>query len=264
MWFYVFCEDTNQGKKQQINSSDMSFNKFFICKLLLVCSLVYGCNFQNSSSNKYSINTPKKPKVAIQPFGDVDTSHAHAIQKAIVAYYGFETSILPSKPLPDFTKNTQVAKVMGLKLPLRYRADSLIAFLKKSLPPEYDHLIGLTNQDITTTIRDKNRKIKEPTWMHADWGIFGLGYRPGKSCVVSIYRIQNYYDKKSTKNRVAKVAKHELGHNLGLNHCPHEKCFMRQVDLRFAIKSLDDEPEFLCDSCRKIISNKFLLKPLDL
>ena len=54
----------------------------------------------------------------------------------------------------------------------RYRADSLIRYLGRFGSAD-TILIGLTNKDISTT----KGQIR-------DWGIMGLGYCPGTSCVV--------------------------------------------------------------------------------
>jgi archaemetzincin len=77
-----------------------------------------------------------------------------------------------------------------------------------------------------------------------EWGIFGLGNMPGYQAVVSSYRLGKR-GKVSRAERLARVAVHELGHNLGLRHCP-KACVMS--DAEGAIRSLDDWPEF-CGSC---------------
>lgn len=43
----------------------------------------------------------------------------------------------------------------------------------------------------------QNRYLKE-LGAHKDWGVFGLGFRPGNSCLVSNYRLKG-------KNRMAKL-----------------------------------------------------------
>jgi archaemetzincin len=50
----------------------------------------------------------------------------------------------------------------------RYRADSLINYLKSICPPDAV-ILGLTNKDISTT----KGKV-------ADWGVMGLGFCPGR------------------------------------------------------------------------------------
>ena len=47
--------------------------------------------------------------------------------------------------------------------------------------------------------------------------------------------------------RTVKVVNHELGHVLGLGHCPKEGCLM--ADARGTIKTVDGEPGPLCELC---------------
>ena len=57
---------------------------------------------------------------------------------------------------------------------------------------------------------------------------------------------------KSNKNkfveRLKKVTMHELGHNLGLPHCPNNHCFMQ--DAAETIKTIDGVELNLCEECR--------------
>jgi archaemetzincin len=87
----------------------------------------------------------------------------------------------------------------------------------------------------------------EPKTKYEDWGVFGLGYMPGQSCVVSIFRTQ----KTSRKNfilRMKKISLHEIGHNLGLDHCDSKRCAMR--DAVESISTVDNVDAQLCDKCR--------------
>jgi len=83
----------------------------------------------------------------------------------------------------------------------RYRADSLIKWLKK-IAPEGSVVIGITSRDISTT---KN-EVK-------DYGIMGLGINPGNASVASTFRL----NKKKTTEQLFKIVIHELGHNFGLS-----------------------------------------------
>ena len=109
-----------------------------------------------------------------------------------------------------------------------------------------DHIIGLTTKDISVTKYADDGKIKSPKSKYKDWGIFGLGYRQGASCVVSIFRLK-YQNKSKFIDRVKKVTLHELGHNLGLPHCENQHCFMR--DAAETIKTIDQVELNLCDKC---------------
>lgn len=184
-------------------------------------------------------------KIAIQPFGNFDEHLTKIVAKAIEKTYGFEVRILPSIDLPKDA-------FINVKSP-RYRADKLIRFLKETKADSFDYVLGLTNRDISTTIKDKLGKTKEPSWKYEDWGIFGLGYRPGPSCIVSTFRLQQN-NRAIFINRLEKVSVHELGHNLGLPHCDTKHCVMQDANEK--ISTVDGVSGVLCDECKNQIKIK--------
>ena len=192
--------------------------------------------------------------LAIQPFGNVSKEEVLAVKKSILQYYELQIKVLPNISLPKNCNNTAVGEFLKTKLALRYRADSLLIFLKKNKPKGIQYILGITNEDITCTNRDKNGQITYPSWMHSDWGIFGLGYCPGSACIISSFRLK--FDNpipKKLHERLSRVARHEIGHNFGLPHCTQKKlnCFMAQVNLQNALLSLDTESDSLCSLCKK-------------
>lgn len=177
-------------------------------------------------------------KVGIQPYADFPKAKTDTITKIIHDFYGVETLILPNKPhdISTFTK---------VKSP-RYRADKIIKLQKEELPDSLDYIIGLTEKDISTS-KKENGRVKEPTYKYEDWGIMGLAYCPGKSCVVSTFRIQ-HKNKAVHFMRLKKVTVHEFGHNLGLPHCPDKKCVM--TDAVESVSTIDKAQLALCKSCQ--------------
>jgi len=118
----------------------------------------------------------------------------------------------------------------------RYRADTLI-YLLRSTTKDGHVTMGLTNKDISS---DKGKII--------DYGIMGLGYQPGKSCVVSTFRLS----KKNLNEQFFKVAIHELGHTQGLPHCPNKTCLMTDAEGK---NNTDDEKGF-CEKCKAFLIAK--------
>ena len=114
-------------------------------------------------------------------------------------------------------------------------------------PDSVDYILGLTAHDISTTKRNENGLVKEPASKYEDWGVFGLGYMPGESCVVSTFRLT--HPKAKAIDRLRKICIHELGHNMGLNHCEDKGCVM--TDAAETIKTIDHVTLRLCASCRK-------------
>lgn len=118
----------------------------------------------------------------------------------------------------------------------RYRADSLLRILATRGSSD-SVIVGLLNEDISTTKGD-----------HADWGIMGLGYRPGNACVASSFRVR----KAGSGEQFYKVVIHELGHTQGLPHCKTKTCFMRDAE---GGNPLDEERGF-CVDCGGFLKSK--------
>ncbi|NRD24436.1 matrixin family metalloprotease [Winogradskyella litoriviva] len=185
-----------------------------------------------------------KPKlIGIQPFGNIDQNSISVITKNLTKTYNCNVVVLNNKEIPN-------TAFVNIKSP-RYRADSLLIHLIKIKPDSIDYILGVTSKDISITKRDSNGDIKKPENKYSDWGIFGLGYRPGQSCIISTFRLKNTKSE-TYKNRLRKISVHEIGHNLGLNHCPSENCVMQ--DAVETIKTVDKAGFGLCKKCLQKIN----------
>jgi archaemetzincin len=181
-------------------------------------------------------------KVAIQPYIGFPKEKTDALAKVLSEFYKLKIEILPNI---EMDKKAFIA----VKSP-RYRADSIIKFQKKKLS-KYDFIIGLTNNDISTTKKNSLGFVKEPKYKYQDWGIMGLAYCPGNSCIISSFRLK-HKNKETQFMRLKKVTIHEFGHNLGLPHCPNKKCVM--TDAVESIATIDNANLDLCTSCKNQIN----------
>jgi archaemetzincin len=165
----------------------------------------------------------------LQPLGqELPAADVALVKKALVAFYGYEIKVLPRVDLP------QSAYYPPRK---RYRAEKLLDFLKARLPAGGHRILGLTGVDISTT------KGK-----HKDWGILGLATLSGEACVISKFRAKRgARDAAHARERLAKVAVHETGHTLGLDHCPTRGCLME--DAKGKVSTSDREYD-ICPDCR--------------
>ncbi len=188
-----------------------------IALYFLLCCILFlqACN--NSSNTK---------TIAIQPIGNFAESDAQYVLQEI-------QKINPNTVL---LKNIALPPEAFYAPRNRYRADSLIRILKRNIGKD-SVVIGILNEDISST---KNG-------VH-DWGVMGLGFRPGKSCVVSTFRLS----KSNRKEQLFKVMLHELGHTEGLDHCSEKTCLMRDAE---GGNPLDDEKDF-CSKCKKYLKKK--------
>lgn len=188
------------------------------------------------------IKNPKDSTLAILPYENFPKGYSELIADKLQEFYGFESVlILSSQKLPKEAYTTVNTA--------RYRADSILHILDRNTElDKYDFILALTEKDISCT------KDKEPKSKYKDWGIFGLGQRPGQCCVVSTFRLgKSKVGKVKFLDRFVKICCHEIGHNLGLPHCPNKGCFMQ--DANETIVTIDEEKLDLCDDCKKQLYN---------
>jgi archaemetzincin len=193
----------------------------------------------------YCSQTTKPPKqryIGLQPLAQYDGQALQFIKKELEEFYHVPVVLLNKREIPASFLNTTKGE--------RYSADSIIKWLAHTTPDTIYKVAGITHKDIFTTKRE-HWHIKKPESTYAVWGIFGLGYLPGRSCVVSDRRLQTS-DRQRFHHRHRTVVIHELGHNLGLPHCPSKNCIMN--DANESIKTVDNSGDDYCGDCRKEVA----------
>jgi archaemetzincin len=157
---------------------------------------------------------------------------------ALRAFYPIEVRVLDCQELP---------KAAYYPPRRRYRAERLLVHLNQRMPKDGWRILGLTDVDISTTKED-----------FVDWGVMGLGELPGTATVISSFRCRKKARSPAhARERLAKVAVHEIGHTLGLDHCPTRGCLME--DAMGKVVTCDRERDF-CPRCRaKAKQNGFVI-----
>lgn len=176
------------------------------------------------------INLSAQKVINIQPLGDVRPEIIDTVKKSVEGFYGYKCII---KPKVNLTKDILADSKT------RYEAGKILRKFNSS-----ENMLIITEKDIATA------KGK-----YHEWGILGLGYRPGTTCVVSTFRMGKNITKFIFFDRLKKVSLHEIGHNLGLEHCTNSPyCMMN--DAKGTIKEVDGEKIWLCEKCKKQIGLK--------
>lgn len=213
------------------------YESFIALPIILI---LFSCDNLIKRVQKVTSNTI----VVIQPIGKYDKKLIDSVANKVGKFYQVKVQVNGPIDMPK-------AFYTNIKSP-RYRADSIIRYLRRIKPDTVKYILGLTNYDIAITKKDKDGEVKKPIKKYTDWAIFGLGFTPGPSCIVSSKRLGN--SRKIRTNRAQKIALHEFGHNLGLPHCPNLDCFMQ--DAAETIKTIDRVDFNLCQDCRKQIIGK--------
>jgi archaemetzincin len=210
-------------------------DKLIVSSIILVLLFCSGCNknehrttARKSPSREQAKKTgPEKKVIHILPLGEVKAEYVNEVVSAVKKFYGYDCVVLPQvKPTDDIMAASR----------MRYEAGKI---LQKYNSKEF--LLILTTEDIACR-----------TEKSSEWGIFGLGYMPGTTCVVSTFRLRrtNGYLVSSTvlMERLDKICLHEIGHNLGLDHCMNDpRCMMNTAD--GTIRQVDREKIWFCDKC---------------
>lgn len=197
--------------------------KVSLINYLFAILFLVSCNEKSNSQAKVET---KKIILQLQPFKDIKIDEVKNIAKQIETIYP-NVEILSAI---DFPENSYYQPRN------RYRADSIIKFLISQTKDNFIK-VGLTTKDISATKGSVE-----------DFGIMGLGYRPGKACVASSFRL----NPSKRKEQFYKIIIHEIGHTQGLKHCPEKTCFMRDAE---GGNPTDEETDF-CDNCKDFLKNK--------
>jgi archaemetzincin len=162
----------------------------------------------------------------------------------------------------------------GLQMPVA-RSISSILGVKTTVAENHVRIAGLNMtrkqvdaQALLDSIQAYKRRheITEPVLLvvHQDLFrdgnsfVFGLARESVGAGVVSTARLSNeYYGRRGNDDdfidRIVKEGSHEIGHLLGLPHCPDRECVMFKPD---TLDELDRKKKVVCPVCRELLDKR--------
>jgi archaemetzincin len=118
----------------------------------------------------------------------------------------------------------------------QYIADVLLTAVQQL---SGQHIIGVTDLDLYSG--DLNF-------------VFGLAQLPGKAAVISLHRLRSGAHRDTFRKRAVTEVVHELGHTLGLHHCPDPRCVMHFSN---RLADTDRKGVKYCERCRGKLQKRF-------
>ena len=169
---------------------------------------------------------PVPKTIHIQPLGKVSPIYVQLVKESVKTFYGYDCVV---------KSRVEVTNAMLSRLKKRIDANKALRSNKTS-----ENLLFITEGDISY-----NKDVANP-----EWGILGLGLRPGKTAIISTFRLKKGVSQQKILERLKKVALHEIGHNLGLAHCTtNDRCMMTAA--KGTVKQVDLMKVWLCEKFKQ-------------
>jgi archaemetzincin len=212
---------------------------FSVFLITVTCLAHYNCN---KHAGNFLQDKNRDKIIALQPLDSFDTGQLDFLRNEISSFYNRKVIILKLLAIPGaFPKTGNM-----------YSADSTINFLYRLTNDTIIEVIGLTHKNIYITAEEKKEQIKGNVPDANLNPVFGLGDVSGNFCVVSDYLIHSIEPAKTNK-RLRTIIIHEMGHNLGLQHCPDDNCIMSEQNGK--ISTLDKSGNDYCSKCKSKLKN---------
>ena len=184
----------------------------------------------------------EKPVLVVVPLGETSEDLVRFVAESIEDRFELEVRVVDPIPHP---------KEAWYAPRKRWRAERLLDHLdEQDFGNDVWRVAAITEEPISTTKGDVH-----------DWGIAGLGSLGVKSSVFTSHLFRSYRKKarRTYLRFMENLVLHEVGHTLGLDHCPLDRCMMADAKgnaIRAAKVSINE----FCPKCHARIAKHLKAK----
>ncbi len=210
-------------KKNQLGNQ----NIIYIIILILVC-FICGASIE-MSIHKTSIH--QETKIYLLPVGDIDEETLETLK---------------SRLAETFHRNVEIHD--GMNIPKKAYNPQRKQYLSSHILDELHNLVSSSEKEKYLAITGVDLYVPQLNF------VFGEAELGGQFAIISLARLhQSFYgfpdDRALFLERTVKEAVHELGHALGLRHCPNPECVMHFSN---SLVDTDRKKAVFCSSCLKL------------
>lgn len=178
-------------------------------------------------------------KVVIVPIGEIDPQSIAWLIEKLHLYLSQQIELHEpiEMPLEAYDPSRK-----------QYYATAILKELLKFSPTSESKMLGITREDL---------------YAQGLYFVFGEAFVDGRAAVISMKRLYpEFYrqpaDPPKFGLRMAKEAIHEIGHTLGLNHCPDIRCIMHYSN---SIEDTDRKGPGFCPDCLQLLTRRKVPAP---
>lgn len=209
----------------------LNYNHALLFIVITLSSCKTETIIQNSVTERFDTDFYRPPRVLLVNMDNASAALMDTLCSFLSTRYSFQVNTT-QRPILLHKGNS-------------INTDSALTFLKNLNTYQTEYVVGVTQKNLIRCFPSGKKKK-----------LLGYSELNGYVSVISTYNVSKWRNAKMNFFlRMKKILMHELGHNLGLEHCKSNNvCIMHEQ--AGSVKNLDREDIIYCNDCRiKLFTN---------